>query len=232
MAMQKTNLHGFTVYYDDQQEFHSLKNEVFTQHVYYFESDNPHPVIIDAGAHIGLATLYFKKQFPGAQITAIEPHPANVKLLEHNVFENRLDNVMIIEGALVGQTSTETVTLHVDADNEWLSTTSVRPGAWTGDQSTQELKVQSFTLAEFLTVPVDLLKLDIEGAELEVLESCQDHLYLVNHAFIEFHPHSGQSLDRIIKLLEDQSFHLSLSKKGKPIRRDEARGLVMIEASR
>lgn len=232
MPMQKSNLHGLTVFYEDQQEFHSLKNEIFTQHGYYFETENARPFIIDAGAHIGLATLYFKKQFPGARIVAIEPHPANVKVLEQNLFENRFDDVTVIEAALSTHHESE-LTLHMDRNQEWLSTTSIHPGAWTGDQLTTEIVVPTLDLAELLTGPVDLLKMDIEGAEQAVIESVRDQLYLVTHFFIEFHPTPEQSFEKFTKLLEEEDFALSYHKKGKPVRRDEAQyGLVMIEGQR
>jgi FkbM family methyltransferase len=71
-------------------------------HTYYFETDNPLPFIIDAGAQIGMSTLYFKKQYPGAEIVAIEPNTINFKLLEENIWENQLDNVTTIQAALTG----------------------------------------------------------------------------------------------------------------------------------
>lgn len=227
MLMQKSNLHGLTVVYDDQQEFHSLKNEIFTQHCYYVESDNPTPRIIDAGAHIGLATLYFKKQFPGAQIIAIEPHSANIRLLEENVFENNLEEVTVVAGALHADH------LYTDDEREWLSTTSIHRGTWTGDQpSSTSLPVTRVELVDFLTEPVDILKMDIEGAEQEVLESARHHLHLINHIFVEFHPTPTQSLDKVMDLLAETGFRLKLSKQGKPVRHEDAKGLVMIEGTR
>ncbi|HEX7018099.1 MAG TPA: FkbM family methyltransferase [Patescibacteria group bacterium] len=232
--MQKSNLHGLAVFYEDQREFHSLKNEIFTQHTYYVEIENPQPVIIDAGAHIGLATLYFKKMFPGARVIAIEPHPANLKVLDLNVFENRLEEVTIVAGALVGTKEADgnQVVLHGDIGHEWLSTTSVHKGAWTGDQQTQKLRVKSYELSQFLTEPVDVLKMDIEGAEQEVLSAAKDQLPMINHLFVEFHPHPEQSLEKVVSLLENAGFRLTFSKKGKPVRQAEATGLVIIEGVR
>ena len=77
----QTKLNQYIVHYTTSQEYHELKREIFSQGIYYFEADNDAPVIIDAGAHIGLATLYFKSLYPDARITAIEPYPRSFELL-------------------------------------------------------------------------------------------------------------------------------------------------------
>ncbi|MFZ1721277.1 MAG: hypothetical protein WAU07_02110, partial [Microgenomates group bacterium] len=61
--MKKNNsskVSNFTLFHANSEEYHQLKREIFTQDSYFFESDSPTPKIIDAGAHIGIATLYFK----------------------------------------------------------------------------------------------------------------------------------------------------------------------------
>jgi FkbM family methyltransferase len=56
------------------------------------------PVIIDAGANIGAASLWFSKVFPEATIVAVEPDPANVALLRMNV--SGLANCIVTEAAI------------------------------------------------------------------------------------------------------------------------------------
>ncbi len=98
--MNSSRLNKYTIYHNNSEEYHNLKREVFTSDLYYFETENPQPVIIDAGAHIGLATLYFKQLYPGAQITALEPNPESFQLLEKNLFENMIDDVTTVQVAL------------------------------------------------------------------------------------------------------------------------------------
>ena len=85
----------YEVNYHDKDELLHLKNEIFVHHCYYFETTVTNPKIIDAGAHIGLATLYFKKLFPFAEITAIEPQPISFKLLEQNVLADSKRKLLI-----------------------------------------------------------------------------------------------------------------------------------------
>ena len=77
--MHQTKLAPFVVSYQNGQEFHHLKKEIWTEHLYYTEIDSVMPRIIDAGAHIGLASLYFAKTYPTAKILSLEPNPSLLK---------------------------------------------------------------------------------------------------------------------------------------------------------
>lgn len=64
-----------------------------------FLTSGVRPLIIDAGANIGLATLWFAKHFPEAQIVAIEPDDNNFALLRRNT-RHLGDNVLLIQGGV------------------------------------------------------------------------------------------------------------------------------------
>lgn len=228
--MAKTNssrLHKFTVHYYTKDEYHYLKREIFTYDTYYFETDNPAPVIIDAGAHLGMATLYFKHLYPNAQITAIEPNPYTFELLEMNVFENVLRDVTTIQAALAAQQGEAQFYLDKTA-NQWWSTAGFIEGAWTGDQESLAITVPTITLAELVQAPVDLLKMDIEGAESEVLMASESVLPMIKQIFVEFHPHENQDKFKLVEMLE-QYYDLKILKDGKEVPLKKARGLIQIE---
>lgn len=224
----QAKLGNYTVYFHNSQEYHVLKQEIFTQDQYYFETDNPAPVIIDAGAHIGLATLYFKKLYPAANVIAIEPLPANFQLLEKNLWENQLENVETHQLALADRV--DDLTFYADSSgDEWFSTAGVVKGAWNKQQTSQELIVPTLPLTNFLNRPVDFLKLDIEGSEQKVLQTARHYLHLIKHMMIEFHPTPEQSFKHVIDLLEEHNFKITLWQKGQEITKYKS-GLVMIEA--
>jgi FkbM family methyltransferase len=234
--MQQSKLGNFIVNYNNSQEFHELKTEIFTQDGYYFEVsderlEQPEPIrIIDAGAHIGLATLYFKKLYPAAQVVAIEPHPANFQLLEKNVWENDLAEVELRQAAL--STQPGRMELHSDTQFGWFSSASVHPGAWNGDQQTQPLLVNCQPLTDFLQQPVDFMKMDIEGSEQKVLLAAGDQINNVKHMMIEFHPTPDQNKFTVVDFLERHGYQVSLWKKGKPVKITQVRGMFMIEAKK
>lgn len=227
--MASAKLGSYLVHFQNGEEYHRLKQEVFTQDIYYFETDNPTPVIIDAGAHIGLATLYFKRLFPAAQITAIEPHPETVRLLETNIFANHLADVTIVPAAL--HSTAKPKTLYADkTPNKWLSTAGFTSGAWNRTQTSESLKVPAIPLSLFLDQPIDFLKMDIEGAEQAVLEAAGEKLKQVKHMIIEFHPISNQSALQLVTYLTTLGFTVKTWKKGKEINVLKTSGLFLIEA--
>src|ERR1700739_2755043 len=61
-----------------------LFEEIFIGNEYFFESNRPDPVIIDCGANIGFATLYFKKSYPASKIICFEANPYAFEVLKEN----------------------------------------------------------------------------------------------------------------------------------------------------
>ena len=124
------------------------------------------PRIVDAGANVGLTTLYFSSLFPGARILALEPEPANHEALRRLVEENGLSEVRALRQALW----TETTLLEPDWSFRGGQTWSfaVRPAAAAGEGA-----IPATTLAALLDAEgwdrVDLLKIDVEGAEAVLL---------------------------------------------------------------
>jgi FkbM family methyltransferase len=232
--MQSTSLGKYTIWFNNSEEFHKIKSEIFSQGAYYVELENPEPIIIDAGAHIGLATLYFKKLYPKAKIWAIEPLPVNFQLLTKNIEENFLDDVECLNVALSDQSGE--VILHEDAsDEEWFSTASIQSGAWNRQQQTKPINVPGMKLSELLErigQPIDFLKMDIEGSEFTVLKEAGQLLRQVRHMMIEFHPIQEQYLIEGVEMLKQFGFHSELWKDGHSVSAKRAKGLVYIEAKR
>jgi FkbM family methyltransferase len=226
--MNSSKLQKYIVYYNNSEEYHQLKREVFTQDLYHFETDKPSPVIIDAGAHIGLSVLYFKQLYPSSQIIAIEPNPESFKLLKKNIFENQIEGVTLIQAALSDKSGSETL-FSDETSERWHSTAGFHNGSWVGTQKSNQTSVQTHTLSEFVTKPIDFLKMDIEGVEQKVLSNSLQSLPLIKQMSIEFHTHKTQSLNKLVELLE-RTHDVDLYQGTKIIELKKAKGLVMIEA--
>ena len=69
-------LEGRRFRYADLHSFYHQATQLFAQRLYDFESTTPAPLILDCGAHIGMAALFFKTRYPAAQIKAFEADPA------------------------------------------------------------------------------------------------------------------------------------------------------------
>ncbi len=124
----------------------------------------PGGIAIDAGAFIGRHTLaYARAVGPEGRVIAVEPLPANHRLLARNAALNRYRNVTCVPYAL-GRTSGE-ARLTYDAETSTASIVRRLPLAVTVPQISLD------ELADQLDIrKIDLLKVDVEGVELEVLE--------------------------------------------------------------
>lgn len=142
--------------------------------------------IIDAGANVGYATLWFRLQYPNARIIAIEPDPTNFAQLKRNC--GNLPNVELIQGALWGQDGELALQFEHRAKSlgSW-GTRTVPPGSVTGTERIRALTLDTIMEHHGL-VSIDYLKLDIEGAEKDVFE-CQTNAWLAKTRLIvaEFH---------------------------------------------
>lgn len=173
-------------------------DEIFCQQIYRFKTTNQSPYILDCGSNIGMAVMYFKWLYPQAIIQAFEPDASNYALLEKNVAGNHYSNVTLHK---------EAIWIHNDGIQfQSAGSHASRIG---DDAGANTISVPTRRLKELLLErPVDFLKLDIEGAEYEVLLDCEDALHQVGHFFLEYHGTVGDTpkLTRLLNMMENAGF--------------------------
>jgi len=176
----------------DSLSFYYSYKEIFLNKIYKFESKNSEPKIIDCGANCGTSIVYFKNIYPNARITAIEPDPEIFKILKTNIKCRRYSNVELINKAVSAETK---------------RVSFFREGADGGrihalKNPKDIVKIETINLDKLVNEKIDFLKVDIEGAETEVICSSK---YLKNalNIFIEYHSFKdasqnlGQLLDKL-----------------------------------
>lgn len=160
--------------------------QVFAAHEYELATRWQPRTIIDAGANIGLASIYFASEFPESRIISIEPERGNFELLRQNA--TPYPKIEPILAALWSE----------DAD---IDVCDIGNGAWgfvtqakdaRGSRGTRvHHTVRGITvsrlLEEFGIDYVDILKIDIEGSEKEVFADATDWLKQVGVLIIETH---------------------------------------------
>jgi FkbM family methyltransferase len=122
-------------------------------------------VILDIGANVGCAAIYFALRFPRATVHAIEPDPLNFALLRRNV----APFPRVTAHRLAIAATTGTVTLHSHAWQGISSSLVPRPNARPVDVPAMTLDV---FLREHHLPRIDLLKFDVEGAENDLFSAC------------------------------------------------------------
>lgn len=182
------------IHYDSLPSLQTEIKNIFEQKIYDFKTDKQSPLVIDGGAHLGLFTLYIKQKYPQARVIAFEPDERAFTNLNANLTENHCSAVHTIKSGLFNKNTT----LH-------FASNGADGGAIKSDGAAQ---IQVVKLSDYITEPVDYLKLNIEGAELEVLEDIEPKLHLVNELCLEYHgfPEIGQRLHRILALLDRNGF--------------------------
>ena len=211
--------HGFTFQHRNEPEFELLSREIFEGGEYSFASDKADPTILDCGSHIGLSIAWFKRRFPKARIIAFEPDPDTFRLLQTNVAVNGFQGVELLNVAVSSRTGTARLYGEFGVAAPMASAHSLRQ-EWGSQRSEQWILVNTVPLANYITGPVDYLKLDIEGTEMEVMKSIEQHLHLVRALGLEFHgtgSHAGADEEDLIRLLRENGFEVSISHKSRSI---------------
>ena len=210
------------------QDFLSFYYEViyiFRDQIYYFESKNKKPLIIDGGTCIGTSILYFKRIYPESRIIAFEPSTEVFKILGENILKNRLEDVKLINRGLY---DSET---RLSFSNNEVDSGKIDPNG--------ENAIDVIRLSKYIVETIDFLKLNIEGAEYQVLEELDESKKIkeIREMCLEWHSfsHQKQNLDKVLEILTKNNFKyyissLSTARPGKFKAEDETEYFLMIYA--
>lgn len=144
-------------------------------------------VIVDAGAYTGLSTAFFAMRYPDAKIVAIEPDDTNFGMLARNTA--RFANVHLLQAALWSESGM--VSLMDPGDGAWgiRLTESARAGA--SETAPSGKAVRAVTVPDVMQAHglgrIDLLKVDIEGSEMEVFSHADPWISSVQAISVELH---------------------------------------------
>src|SRR2546423_18651 len=173
---------------------------IFDRGMLAFPASSSTPLIIDGGANIGLATLFFKRLYPQSRIIAFEPDATIFPTLCRNLRTWGYPDVVCHCAALSAADGIARF------KSEGADAGRIVDHTNTGGTA----QIRTVRLSPFLTEPVDMLKLDIEGAELDVLEECVNRLHLVRHLYVSYHSfkQQPQRLEAVIGCLSKAGFRV------------------------
>ncbi|MDU0294320.1 FkbM family methyltransferase [Saccharothrix longispora] len=215
-------------------EIRFIHSEVWTSRVYLAHGiDLPDDaVVLDIGAHVGLFSLFVKHEHPGATVLAFEPIPVTAQALRANLELHEVDGVHVANCGL-GATHEDAVefsfypgvpgnsTRYPEQKNRSVELS----GQVFGPQGAAEAKRQ-FDRREVVTTPVerlsrmlahhpglgevDLVKIDVEGAEMDVLDGIDEADWPRFRQFvIEVQDLDGQ-VDRVRACLEAHDYDVNV----------------------
>jgi FkbM family methyltransferase len=164
-------------------------DELFLRRHYAVCLEGDQPVIVDCGGNIGLSAIWFKQAYPRARVVVYEADPSLATTMARNLRRARLDDVSCQNVAVWTENGTVSFTPFGDD---------------TGRISNEGgMRVPAIDLATHLPDRVDLLKIDIEGAEFPVLERlCESGaIARVSNLVAELHVTRGRT-DAMLALLQ------------------------------
>lgn len=177
---------------------------------------NKSDVFYDVGANIGIYSMLIADKIGDENVVAFEPHPNNVNHLQKNANINSYDDMSIIDYALFDSNKVQTI-----------KETGIHPGEGEHyiDKNQGTLNIKTNTgdklIDEFHLPKPDIIKIDVEGAEVRVLNGMLNSINDCRYILIEVHPSRmieryNNSMGDIIDIAKTYKFKVNkISSRGK-----------------
>jgi FkbM family methyltransferase len=193
--------------------FYWMHKEIYRDQSYLFRPQRNAPLIIDCGSNYGVSILWFKKIYPDARIVGVEADPIVFDLLSRNLSRRNFSDVKLLHRAVSSKSG------HVPFHCLGADSGRIHAGSPDGITSSPDvIDVPTVLLDDLIGEDeVDFLKIDIEGAELDVISgskklNCVKQMFIEYHSFIDM----PQELSRLLSLLENSGFRYYIDKVYSP----------------
>ena len=158
---------------------------------------------VEVGGHVGSFPLWVAAHAPDARVLSFEPEPRNFHDLRLNVEQSGLaDRITTVNAAVAANDGRRALDVPVQRN---------RAGFATASNGAPTIEVDCVGLERYLDAecpgPIDVLKLDCEGAEWEILPSLSRETYdRVHQIFVGCHAHEEQEIGQVVEFLSERGF--------------------------
>ena len=177
-------------------------------------------IVVDIGAHMGRYTIPSAKSAGvSGKVIAVEAHPYNFGILQHNLKLNKLTNVSALNSAVYSKKANLKLylpdedlgyTMHHSVMTNYLST------KYNNEIERKYIEVEADTLDNLLKISgitaVNWIKIDVEGAEYEVLKGAREILSTNKPISILVEVHGKETYGPTIELLRSNNFNIEFER--------------------
>lgn len=204
------NGHSFIIPIKQELGIHNLMmDEFWMMDIFKQLSLNENALLIDVGANVGQTLLKWKAIYKNGTYIGLEPIKACAEYLEVLIKENNFQDCKIIDQALAEKTGTAELNFHFEESGD-------RSASLYSDsfKAIKSEKIKTITFEDLLSScgisknKINVIKIDVEGAELEILRSLKD--FLVNHQpiiIIEILNTQAQRINEINEIISSLPYH-------------------------
>ena len=182
--------------------------QIFINEEYGFSYNGNAQIILDAGANIGLAAVYFANRFPAAKIICLEPESSNFELLKMNT--NAYANIVGLQKGLWNRPAH--LIVEVDGRDNWGFTVKETTS---GSADSIEATSVPALMQQYQLQQIDIAKIDIEGSEYEVLsdDASVEWMKKCTTLVIELHDRMKPGTSEMLfkRLLQMEKFAVEIS---------------------
>ena len=194
---QTVDLLGMPFDVSDAHSFYYSHREIFIDCIYKFNTKQKIPRIIDCGSNYGTSLVYFKSLYPSSEIIGIEADPNIFSILKKNINLRKYEDVLLINKAVSSKKGK--VKFFIEgADGGRIHSMSESKGSY---------EVETLCLDDIIDGEIDFLKMDIEGAETDVICGLKK-ISKIKEIFIEYHSFAdkNQTLGELLNFLKESGF--------------------------
>ena len=207
VSLKKITINNHTLFLDEGDSLHlTLKNEFSPDITEIFRKNVKRgDIVVDVGAHIGYFTVILADIVGDrGKVFAFEPNPKTFSILKKNIETNNIKNV-VLEKLALSNIETE----------EFVKEAELSAGTVVDKNFTQGIKVKTTTFDKYFhDIKIDFIKIDVQGAEYNILNGGEKIFEKKPKCIIEIHPtifdSNGNTInsDKVIKILKKYNYEI------------------------